>query len=653
MKLTFVSSYLSISSFPEIDLPDFTLLTGRNGAGKTHLLQALQNGNVRADCAPNPTQGTARFYDFNSMIPQDTGVFTTETLRSERIEAFQHFSNAKQQSHLFEGLRNAIRTHGLPDEYLHSPLKVVDLVPDDLTRWGIKDPATAYNQVQSSAQAIDGVLLTSMQQHIKQRIQAIAKATGKHRIATLTQDDFYSSTTATWEEIGIFQQSFGRLFVSYRDALLANDLAEFRATKGDQSSRYLPADEFKRLHGDPPWTFVNNALSTASLSFRINHPILTDYSPFQPELTKLSTGVRIPFSALSSGEKILMAFAFCVYYSNDKRQLASPPKLLLLDEVDAPLHPSMARNLINTIQQTLIAGFGIKVIMTTHSPSTVALAPEESVYVMEPTSAGIQKCSRSEALNILTVGVPTLSISYEGRRQIFVESPSDAKSYDAVYKILKSKIRSERSLEFVATGARSKGGIETNTGCDTVRRIVADLSSAGNQSVFGLLDWDGRHTTDQRIAVLAEGRRNGLENVIFDPLAIALLISRDAPNHRGILGTREAESFLTFAQLDPATMQIAINNVTAAVLGNSPDTTTRVEYIGGLALDVDERYLRIDDHQLETKLVDTFPFLHALSKRQAGVLLQHVIVRVFGDVPGAIPMELHDVFVDLLDRPSH
>jgi ABC-type glutathione transport system ATPase component len=106
--------------------------------------------------------------------------------------------------------------------------------------------------------------------------------------------------------------------------------------------------------------------------------------------------------------------------------LAKHPKLLLLDEIDAPLHPSMARTILDIIIKTLLGVYGIEVLATTHSPSTVALAPEDALYAMREGQPGLTKVTKDEALSILTVGVPTLSISYDGRRQVFVESPIDA-----------------------------------------------------------------------------------------------------------------------------------------------------------------------------------------------------------------------------------
>jgi predicted ATPase len=52
MRLTHVSRFKSILDLPPTELPSFTLITGVNGAGKTHLLQAIQAGSVHVDIAP-------------------------------------------------------------------------------------------------------------------------------------------------------------------------------------------------------------------------------------------------------------------------------------------------------------------------------------------------------------------------------------------------------------------------------------------------------------------------------------------------------------------------------------------------------------------------------------------------------------------------
>lgn len=513
------------------------------------------------------------------------------------------------------------------------------------------DSVRVLQQIREAVAALERQILQHLDPNMRAQLSAVASV-AKRPIASLTERDILSPTVPTWGQVDLFQQSFARLFVAYRDILLANSLAEFRASKG-QDAQFYTEQQFIAAHGPAPWEFVNSSLSSAGLDFSINHPSLDDYTQFQPMLMKRSTGINVPFSALSSGEKVLMSFAFCVYYSNDRRQLSMQPKVLLLDEIDAPLHPSMSRNLIETILKTLVGSFGIKVIATTHSPSTVALAPDDSIYTMQPGQPGLIKRDKAAALNILTVGVPTLAISFDGRRQVFVESPRDAKVYDGVYKLLKSKILSERSLEFVATGTRNAQKLEQNTGCQVVKRLVAELVEAGNISVFGLLDWDGSHDPDTRIAVLAHGSKDGLENVLLDPLPLGIEICRSIPSLKVEIGLPTDITYLQLVSATPETLQTMVTAITTKVFGAAPIRTAAADYVGGLTLSVDDRYFTTDDHTLEDLIMTAFPQLASISKKQDGKLIEHIIENVFADCPQFIPADLKLVLEDLLNRPSH
>jgi hypothetical protein len=471
-------------------------------------------------------------------------------------------------------------------------------------------------------------------------------------VSALTQEDILSPTVPTWGQIDLFQQNFAKLFVAYRDLLLSNSLAELRALRG-QVSQFHDSDEFVKIHGPAPWDFVNETIRSAGMDFSINSPQLDAFSPFQPTLTKTSSKIVIPFSSLSSGEKILMSFAFCVYYSNDRRQLAIQPKVLLLDEIDAPLHPSMSRNIIDTITRTLVGSFGIKVIATTHSPSTVALAPEDSIYTMTKGSAGLTKSTKAAALNILTVGVPTIAVSYDGRRQVFVESQTDAEVYSKLFHLLKPKLNSERSLEFIATGKRTAGKGDEDNGCDKVRQIVDSLSNSGNLSVFGLLDWDGKNKPTERISVLANGLRNGIENVLFDPLLIAMVTYKNCPTSISEINGNDVSSYLEFTSSSHEILQKAVKEVGLKVFQNEPEKTFKSKYVGGLELDIDCRFAETDDHTLEELILERLPFLRSVTKNQDGNFLKHMATSILPDKVEFTPIEIRDVFMELLDRPAH
>ncbi|CAL4868257.1 hypothetical protein MMA231_02532 [Asticcacaulis sp. MM231] len=654
--LTFHQSHLSIVRFPQTSLPDFTLITGPNGAGKSHLLQAIYQGLIKTDVAPEQNAGDLsriRLFDWSTMIPQDTGFFSSENIRQERQNLYSQYTNLKLNHGWLEPARNIIRDYGLSDEYLSEPGRVASLSDIDLASLlgDIEKVAALRQGLIPQLNQFEHNVLSNLSVDMREQLRAVSAST-KRPISALLERDILSPAIPTWGQNDLFQQNFAKLFVAYRDLLLANNLAEYRASKGNEAT-FLTEQEFIEKHGPAPWDFVNEFVRDAGLDFSINSPVLDEYTQFQPMLTKRSTGVPVAFSALSSGEKVLMSFAFCVYYSNDRRQLSVQPKVLLLDEIDAPLHPSMSKNVIDTITKTLIGTFGIKVIATTHSPSTVALAPEESIFTMIPGQSGLHKSSKASALNILTVGVPTISISYDGRRQVFVESPTDAQVYDSLYKLIKPKIVSDRSLEFVATGTRTSGGGDVNTGCDNVKRIVEDLSSAGNISVFGLLDWDGKNRPTDRISVLAFGSRNGIENVVFDPLLIAITICRGFPAERHQIGATGEFSYFELATYTKEQFLPLVTTVCEKIFLSAASETIVSKYVNGLELEIDARCATTDDHELEGMILRAFPFLNSISKNQAGKLLDHVINLVLADGVGFMPMEVMDVMVELLERPAH
>lgn len=652
MQLSFQHSHLSITSFPTTVVPDFTVISGPNGAGKSHLLQAILNGSISTDVTQINNQNEIRLFDWQNLVPQDTGAFTSDALRNERLNIETNLRNWQQHQNVVEPIRQIARNINFGQHYINDPFDLYNLTETEFDKLGLEQSFIEVRQlIEAAFENADNWILSQNGDNERSELLAISKYS-KKPITLLKTRDIMIGTRPSWGRTNLFQQSFSRLFIAYRDAYLSNTIAQFQHHKGLEHDAYLSDDDFLSQNGPPPWDFVNQTISEAGLDFRINAPAQSDFSPYNPQLTKISSGVPISFSSLSSGEKILMSFAFCVYYANDDRQLSNYPKILLFDEIDAPLHPSMTRNLIDTITKTLVAGFGIKVIATTHSPSTIAMAPDESIHLMKPGSPGLHKRTKSQVLNVLTVGVPTISISFEGRRQVFVESPSDAKIFDSIYKILKASIQSERSLEFIATGTRSLSGQEMNTGCEVVKRLVSDMDKAGNQSIYGLIDFDGHHKATDRLAIVGLGERNGIENFIFDPLIIAALICRDCPDHKESIGLSNY-NWLDFIKLSEVDLQRIVKNIGETIFEDSAVSLVKVSYCNNLCLDIDERWLKTDDHKLESLIVDRIPFLKSISKNQSDKLANHIISTVLTDNLGFIPAALRETLQDILDRPSH
>ncbi len=171
-------------------------------------------------------------------------------------------------------------------------------------------------------------------------------------------------------------------------------------------------EEFREKYGPQPWKIIESILQKfSSLKFTINNP---ENLRFRTDaVTEFALQIRnekdtiIPFNDLSSGEKVLFALVLSIYKSSGDGFF---PRALLLDEIDASLHPSMTRNLLNVLQETFVEENGVKVVLATHSPSTVALSPLDSIYVVNrgEVPEKIVCTSREKALEILTEGFISL-----------------------------------------------------------------------------------------------------------------------------------------------------------------------------------------------------------------------------------------------------
>jgi hypothetical protein len=64
-------------------------------------------------------------------------------------------------------------------------------------------------------------------------------------------------------------------------------------------------------------------------------------------------------------------------------------------------------------------------------------------------------------MKLLTVGISSLSVKLENRRQVFVESEYDQAIFQELFGILKGRIGTEKSTEFIAAGRRDVGGAAT------------------------------------------------------------------------------------------------------------------------------------------------------------------------------------------------
>lgn len=287
--------------------------------------------------------------------------------------------------------------------------------------------------------------------------------------------------------------------------------------------------------GEKPWNILKEVLKESKLPFIFNDPSNNGIrDSFKLQVINEITGDTIEFNDLSSGEKVLISLVFYLYSSQEKSIF---PKLLLLDEPDAHLHPTMTQQFLNVIKNVLVDRFNVRVIMTTHSPSTVMLTDESSLFEMSRTSPRIKKSpSKNHTVSLLTSGLVYVG---KGTRYFLVEDEDDSNFYAHIYDHLtnEEQINADIPLVFIKASTKHKSG-----GKSVVEDWVKKLQESGLEYLIqGIIDADNNNQTSQGIYKIA---RYSIENYLIDPIiTYAALMDNDKHTQFLDIGLKVGEEY--------------------------------------------------------------------------------------------------------------
>ena len=603
IRILLLSKYKSLLKDIDISLPDFTIISGVNGAGKSHLLSALNENVAKAFDENNIELTLKKYVNTTTLVPND----------AYQVDRSSSLSASHNTYHILHG-------------YIQH------------TQANNKVPLT-----------LESYLTSNIGQNLSQFriINKIAKDAAKD-ILDLTQEDVFEHYPIKDGLVSdIFYQEFSTLFKRYADKLEENFYKQYLKEKKNKNVRVLSEEKFINVHGLPPWEIVNRIFEEANIDYTINDPIGNNRDlPFTFKLINKLNQAEVNFRDLSSGEKVLMSLTLALYNSNFDVDF---PKLLLIDEPDAPLHPSMAKQLLNVIQEVFVKEKGVKVIMTTHSPSTIAMAPEESLFIMQKEEPRILKKSKEQIMKLLTNGIPAFSIYADNRRQVFVESSVDADFYTRVYGKLKSVIPNDKSLYFISSGIT-----RNSTGnCDQVKEIVNILTKNGNQTIFGIIDWDTKNNGNDHILVLGQNQRYSIENYIFDPIILAAFLLREKIKDRAYFGLEENENYFDFPKFQQPKLQKIIDIIISDISvhdDSKSDHKNIVYYNGKISLEIPLWYLHHQGHDLEKKIKVTYQELNRYNKTEGFGLKDEIVKKVIDDLPEFISLDFVSLFQILLNK---
>jgi ABC-type multidrug transport system ATPase subunit len=477
MKIKITQKHKSVNPPCEFDLPDFSVLTGKNGSGKTHLLEAMADNKKSEVYLNNVLVNNIRYIGFNGLNPNIEESCNPQTI-------IQYIKNSWTNYNV--GVKNFKQSE--PNN--KDTNRLIDYITDG--------------------------------QNIKKYILSVIEGTKKD-FDKLTEDDF--SDYFDISHLGqndFFTAQFALIFKNYHKRQEENNYNEYYQSKGEKVSKpVLTKKEFEEKFGIPPWDFVNKILLETKIPYEVNSPVGTRLeSNFTFKLKDRAGGFEISSMDLSTGEKVLMSLALAIYNTGGD---LGKPDVLLLDEPDAGLHPSMSKMMVDVLYKNIVSDNKIPTVISTHSPTTIIASEGIAIYQMVRGNNMPTKIPTQQAVEILSSDIPFLKISNDKRRQVFVESKYDVNYYELLTNIY-SRIESLPS-EPIYIPARTSNG----SNCTDVIDVVSGLSNNGNDQVYGIIDWDSNNPSKGRIIVLGENERYAIENYLLDlkaPLKIVAIINR-------------------------------------------------------------------------------------------------------------------------------
>ena len=366
----------------------------------------------------------------------------------------------------------------------------------------------------------------------------------------------------------------------YEGSIIANVVSEVFATyKVDQfiwahkrietEPRPYSAllDEHRRKY-PPPWNILRDVLSEMRVAagddglfnFEFSDPDtyelhMENYEQFQfqTQMTNRTSGAQYDLDSLSSGERVLMALCLSSFNQQLGRRR---PRLLLLDELDAVLHPSMVAALVITLK-TLFVAHGTMVLMTSHSPMTVAALDETDIFrvVRQGMNVRIVATTKADAIDELSEGIATVDMglriaAYEDsqvtilteghnaqhlKRWVELNFPNGVNVFDKLpHRTSKGELRKYGQL---------LGSIDSAThfvivwDCDAAgdaQKLRNELRDHANVTPFAF-----KKRQDNQIA--RQGIENNYDESILEPYAIKKTDSNDQLLGREFNQSRKAE----------------------------------------------------------------------------------------------------------------
>lgn len=525
MDLTFTGNYKSLTDFKWSEIPKLVVITGPNGSGKTQLLELIHEAITTLKEHNWRLDFGDEVYDHNEVIylKGDWGVVNVPKVDVGTVQG----AHKSKYSSAFANFDK----------------------PGSPTNSGYRE---SENQ--------------------KREYDNLRKSLNKSHRFLVTYEEFSEAYPKNYLELN-----------APINRQISNVLFNYRIAQIDAAADGLNSSDIVKKLGPPPWSVLREIIKVSRLPFDINDPSrLSIWDSYEFKLKHTITDKEINFVDLSSGEKILISIIFYLYQSQENNIF---PKLLLMDEPDAHLHPSMAQQFLSVVKDVLVDKFNIQVLLTTHSPSTVVLTPESSLFEMSIHEPRIRLSpSKNHSVGLLTAGLVYVG---DGTKYFLVEDKADVEFYSHVNNqlVVEQVLNPDIPLVFIKASTSENSGGKT-----VVASWVNKLVNSGlNGIIQGLIDKDDQNTSSEGIFTID---RYSIENYLVDPLVIyACLLDIGQINSIDGINLSMGEEY-KLKTLSEDKLQCLVNNICSKIqpeltlaLGAINDKPIIVQFTNGITLE--------------------------------------------------------------------
>lgn len=321
IKISFNKKYKSFPNLSEYSFEgDLVVLVGDNGSGKSHLFEIITQKN--SDGFSSNT-----FFDEDALVAKENIIVKTFQPSLADTAADSNFLNT-----VTEILFNYYQNGNIDSNFSNS----IDIFKGALSGVDVEKIRTRDLYLQAEVkEELRGNLRRVKDLHLK------------------------------WQPNDIFSsQNISTIFREYA-------ISRARYCKQQKVLTYQDSEKLFSKDHPEPWRILNNLFEKLGFEYRFKSDYETDDDDFKQNITlfnKKGEKLKYGISELSSGEKQIFSLVTSAF--NLANIYNSNPKLLLLDEYDATLNPSLV-DAYFIILKDFYLDRGHKVIMASHSTDTI------------------------------------------------------------------------------------------------------------------------------------------------------------------------------------------------------------------------------------------------------------------------------------------